>query len=137
MYSKLQQLLPAHDAGESSSIINRGAGDASNVRNFIDGVIIKVLTVFLTLTVYLIYMFKMHVGLTIACLASTPLIWVGAVVFSRLVQPAYLFMRIELSDVMIRTLVGRIFRVFKSSKDLRESQTGRPISACHRQHSRS
>ena len=32
---------------------------------FIDGVIIKVLTVFLTLTVYLVYMLKMHVGLTI------------------------------------------------------------------------
>lgn len=108
VYSKLQQLsFNFYDAGESSSIINRAAGDASNVRNFIDGVIIKVLTVFLTLTVYLIYMFRMHVGLTIACLASTPLIWVGAVVFSRLVQPAYRHAS-ELSDVMIRTLVENL-----------------------------
>jgi len=108
VYSKLQQLsFNFYDAGESSSIINRAAGDASNVRNFIDGVIIKVLTVFLTLTVYLIYMFNMHVWLTIACLASTPLIWLGAVVFSRLVQPAYRHAS-ELSDVMIRTLVENL-----------------------------
>lgn len=108
VYAKLQQLsFNFYDAGESSSIINRAAGDASNVRNFIDGVIIKVLTVFLTLTVYLIYMFKMHVWLTIACLASTPLLWVGAVIFSRLVQPAYRHAS-ELSDVMIRTLVENL-----------------------------
>ncbi len=108
VYSKLQQLsFNFYDAGESSSIINRAAGDASNVRNFVDGVIIKVLTVFLTLTVYLIYMLKMHVWLTIACLASTPLLWVGAVVFSRLVQPAYRHAS-ELSDVMIRTLVENL-----------------------------
>ena len=108
VYSKLQQLsFNFYDAGESSSIINRAAGDASNVRNFIDGVIIKVLTVFLTLTVYLIYMFKMHVWLTIACLASTPLIWVGAVLFSKLVQPGYRHAS-ELGDVMIRTLVENL-----------------------------
>ena len=108
VYSKLQQLsFNFYDAGESSSIINRAAGDASNVRNFIDGVIIKVLTVFLTLTVYLIYMLNMHVWLTIACLASTPLLWVSAVVFSKLVQPAYRHAS-ELSDVMIRTLVENL-----------------------------
>ena len=108
VYSKLQKLsFNFYDAGESSSIINRAAGDASNVRNFVDGVIIKVVTVFLTLTVYIIYMLKMHIGLTIACLISTPLIWVGAVVFSRLVQPAYRHAS-ELSDIMIRTLVENL-----------------------------
>lgn len=108
VYSKLQQLsFNFYDAGESSSIINRAAGDASNVRSFVDGVIIKVLTVWLTLTVYLLYMLKMHVGLTVACLASTPLLWVGAIVFSKLVQPAYR-QASELSDVMIRTLVENL-----------------------------
>lgn len=108
VYAKLQQLsFNFYDAGESSSIINRAAGDASNVRAFIDGVIIKVLTVLLTLTVYLIYMLKMHVWLTVVCLASTPLLWVGAVVFSKLVQPAYRKAS-DLSDVMIRTLVENL-----------------------------
>ncbi len=108
VYSKLQQLsFNFYDAGESSSIINRAAGDASNVRNFVDGVIIKVLTVLLTLTVYMVYMLKMHVWLTFVCLASTPLLWVGAIVFSKLVQPAYR-QASELSDVMIRTLVENL-----------------------------
>lgn len=108
VYSKLQQLnFNFYDAGDSSSIINRAAGDANNVRSFVDGVIIKVLTVFLTLTVYLVYMLKMHVGLTLVCLASTPLLWIGALVFSKLVQPAYRRAS-ELSDVMIRTMVENL-----------------------------
>ncbi len=108
VYSKLQQLsFNFYDAGQSSSIINRAAGDASNVRAFVDGVIIKVLTVLLTLTVYLVYMLKMHVWLTVVCLASTPLLWVGAVVFSKLVQPAYRRAS-DLSDIMIRTLVENL-----------------------------
>ncbi|MFN9721054.1 MAG: ABC transporter transmembrane domain-containing protein, partial [Planctomycetota bacterium] len=67
IYARLQQLsFHFYDAGESSSIINRAAGDANNVRNFVDGVLIRVITVLLTLTVYLTYMLRMHIGLTIA-----------------------------------------------------------------------
>ncbi len=62
VYAKLQKLgFQFYDSGESSSIINRAAGDANNVRNFVDGVIIRLITVFLTLTVFLAYMFRMHV----------------------------------------------------------------------------
>lgn len=108
IYAKLQRLgFQFYDSGESSSIINRAAGDANNVRNFVDGVIIRLITVFLTLTVFLAYMFRMHVTLTLACLATTPLLWVGAVVFSRMVQPAYRRAS-ELGDVMIRTLVENL-----------------------------
>jgi ATP-binding cassette subfamily B protein len=108
VYAKLQKLgFQFYDSGESSSIINRAAGDANNVRNFVDGVIIRLITVFLTLTVFLAYMFRMHVTLTLACLATTPLLWAGAVVFSRMVQPAYRRAS-ELGDVMIRTLVENL-----------------------------
>ena len=108
IYAKLQQLsFHFYDAGESSSIINRAAGDANAVRNFIDGVVIRVLTVTLTLGVYLFYMLQMHFRLTIWCLASTPLLWIGAAMFSRVVQPAYRRAS-ELSDVMIRTLVENL-----------------------------
>lgn len=108
IYAKLQQLsFHFYDAGESSSIINRAAGDANAVRSFIDGVVIRVLTVTLTLTVYLIYMLQMHVRLTICCLATTPLLWAGAAVFSRMVQPAYRRAS-DLGDVMIRTLVENL-----------------------------
>lgn len=108
VYSKLQLLsFQFYDAGESSSIINRAAGDANAVRNFVDGVMIKVLAVALTLTVYLTYMLRMNVKLTLACLASTPLLWIGAVIFSRVVQPAYRRAG-ELGDELIRGLVENV-----------------------------
>jgi ATP-binding cassette subfamily B protein len=108
VYDKLQRLsFRFYDAGESSSIINRAAGDANAVRNFIDGVMIRILTVGLTLAVYLTYMLKMHVGLTLVCLATTPLLWIGAVIFSRMVQPAYRISS-QLGDELIRTLVENV-----------------------------
>lgn len=108
IYGRLQHLsFQFYDSGESSSIINRAAGDANSVRNFVDGVVVRLLTVVLTLSIYLVYMFQVHAGLTIACLATTPVLWVGAVVFSRLVQPAYRHAS-ELGDLMIRTLVENL-----------------------------
>ncbi len=105
VYEKLQRLsFRFYDAGESSSIINRAAGDANAVRNFVDGVMIKLLTVLLTLGVYLVYMLRVHVMLTLACLVTTPLLIVLSVWFSRRVQPAYRVAS-ELGDDMIRIVV--------------------------------
>jgi len=90
VYDKLQRLsFRFFDAHQSGSIINRVTGDVQAVRMFIDGVLIQVLAVTLSLTVFLGYMLSIHVGLTFACLATTPLLWVGAVIFSRIVRPAY------------------------------------------------
>ena len=108
IYEKLQRLsFRFYDAGQSSSIINRAAGDANNVRSFLDGVLIRMLTVLLTLAAYFVYMLQVHPGLTLACLASTPLLWLGSVYFSRSVQPSYLRAS-ELGDGMIRTLVENL-----------------------------
>jgi ATP-binding cassette subfamily B protein len=108
VYEKLQQLsFRFYDAGESSSIINRAAGDANAVRSFVDGVMIKVLAVSLTLTVYLAYMLRIHFRLTVICLATTPLLWIGSVFFSRVVQPAYRKAG-ELGDQLIRVLVENV-----------------------------
>jgi ATP-binding cassette subfamily B protein len=108
VYAKLQRLsFRFYDSNDSSSIINRTAGDVQSVRAFVDGVIIKVLTVALTLVVYLGYMLSMHVPLTIVCLATTPLLWVGAAIFSRKVQPAYREGS-ELVDEMILTLAENV-----------------------------
>ena len=104
VYNKLQRLsFRFFDANQSGSIINRVAGDVQAVRQFVDGVILQVLTVVLSLAVYLAYMLSVHVPLTIACLATTPLLWVGAVVFSRSVRPEYL-RNSELVDQLILTL---------------------------------
>ncbi len=108
VYDKLQRLsFHFFDANESSSLINRAAGDVNGVRTFVDGVIIRVLTVTLTLAVYLLYMLNVHVGMTLACLATSPLLWVGAVLFSRVVQPAYR-QSSELVDQAITTLVENV-----------------------------
>ena len=105
VFEKLQRLsFHFYDSGESSSIINRAAGDVNAVRSFVDAVLVKIVTVALTLAVYLVYMLRVHVGLTFWCLISSPLLWVGAVLFSRLVQPAYRRAS-ELGDAMVRTLV--------------------------------
>ncbi|MFM8726608.1 MAG: ABC transporter transmembrane domain-containing protein, partial [Planctomycetaceae bacterium] len=74
---------------------------------FLDSVLIRVLTVLLTLFTYFVYMLQVHAGLTLACLASTPLLWAGSMLFSRSVQPAYLRAS-ELGDGMIRTLVENL-----------------------------
>ncbi len=104
VYDKLQRLsFRFFDANASGSIINRVTGDVQAMRMFVDGVIIEVLTVVLSLAVYLAYMLSIHPGLTLASLATTPLLWIAAVTFSRLVKPAYLHNRV-LSDQMILRL---------------------------------
>jgi ATP-binding cassette subfamily B protein len=91
VYDKLQRLsFRFFDSNSSGSIINRVAGDVQSVRLFVDGVIIQVLTVVLSLALYLGYMLASHVPLTLACLATTPLLWLAAIWFSRSVKPAYI-----------------------------------------------
>jgi ATP-binding cassette subfamily B protein len=108
VFDKLQRLNFAfYDAGQSSSIINRASGDVNAVRSFVDGVIVKVLTVSLTLGVYLFYMLRVHVGLTLVCLSTTPLLWLGSLWFSKQVQPMYRRSS-ELADELIRRLVENV-----------------------------
>ncbi|MEX1228746.1 MAG: ABC transporter ATP-binding protein [Planctomycetaceae bacterium] len=108
IYDKLQRLsFRFFDHNDSSSIINRAAGDVNAVRAFVDGVIVKVLTVGLTLLVYVTYMLSVHVPLTIVCLITTPLLWWGATRFSRAVRPEYVKSS-ELVDKMILTLAENV-----------------------------
>lgn len=104
VYDKIQRLsFRFFDANRSGSIINRVAGDVQAVRMFIDGVVVQVLSVIISLAVYLGYMFSVHVPLTLACLATTPLLWIGAVMFSRSVRPLYK-QNSELVDEMVLAL---------------------------------
>lgn len=90
VYEKLQRLsFRFYDANESSSIINRVTGDVQAVRMFIDGVLIEVLMLLLSLTFFLIYMLRIHVWLTIVCLATTPLLYALTHYFAKIVKPAY------------------------------------------------
>lgn len=104
VYDKLQRLsFRFFDAAESGSLINRASGDVQAVRTFVDGVFFKVVSVSLSLVVYLCYMLQVHSLLTIACLATTPLLCFGAAWFSRKVQPEYRKSS-ELGDRLIQVL---------------------------------
>lgn len=104
VYDKLQRLsFHFFDTNDSSSIINRVAGDVQAVRGFVDGVLLKVLTVALSLAVYFAYMLSVHATLACACLITSPLLWVGAVMFSKTVRPLYKRSS-ELNDKLILRL---------------------------------
>ena len=104
VFDKLQRLdFRFFDGNASGSIINRVTGDVQSLRSFIDGVLIQSVILLLSLAVYLIYMLGKHVPLTLACLASTPLLWIGTALFSRWVQPAYAENR-RLADQLVLAL---------------------------------
>jgi len=108
VYDKLQRLsFRFFDDNATGAIINRVTGDVQQTRAFVDGVVIQIIIMALSLSVYLIYMLNLHAKLTLACLATTPVLWVIAAYYSRSLQPEYLRNR-ELVDGMIRKLAEYI-----------------------------
>jgi ATP-binding cassette subfamily B protein len=108
VYAKLQQLsFRFYDANASSSIINRVTSDVQSVRMFVDQVLIQSLTMAVSLCAYAAYMLCIHVPLTLACLATTPLLWIASSRFSQIVQPGYRKNR-DLTDDMIQRLAENI-----------------------------
>jgi len=108
VYDKLQRLgFRFFDNHTTGSIINRVTGDVQAVRSFVDGVVIPVIMVLLSLTLYFIYMVRLHVGLTLACLLTMPLTWYLSMRFSRKVRPAYERNR-DLVDKMVLTLTENV-----------------------------
>ncbi|MFO1021948.1 MAG: ABC transporter ATP-binding protein [Planctomycetales bacterium] len=104
VYAKLQQLsFRFYDRNETGSIINRVGGDVQAVRMFVDGVIVQCICTALSLFVFIAYMLSIHIGLTVACLATTPCLWWLAVKFSRSVRPQY-YQNRTLIDRMILLL---------------------------------
>jgi ATP-binding cassette subfamily B protein len=108
IYEKLQQLsFRFFDANSTGSIITRVTGDVQSVRMFVDQVMIQSVIMVISLIVYIVYMASLHVGLTIACLATTPLLWFITASFSRQIQPAYAENR-TLVEKMVQTLAESI-----------------------------
>ena len=108
VYDKLQRLsFRFFDANESGAIINRVTGDVQAVRRFIDGVMVEMLMLGLALGFFTGYMLSIHVLMTVACLATTPLLWVLTVWFSRRVQSAYRRNR-ELFDKTVRIIAENV-----------------------------
>jgi ATP-binding cassette subfamily B protein len=90
VYEKLQRLsFRFFDANATGTIINRVTGDSRAVANFLNEVLIKTIIMVLSLAVYLAYMLTISWRLTLATLATTPLLWLATRTFSRAVRPAY------------------------------------------------
>jgi ATP-binding cassette subfamily B protein len=107
VYDKLQRLsFRFYDANSTGSIITRVTGDVQSVRMFVDQVLIQSVIMVISLTAYIIYMASLSPALTVACLATTPLLWFMSAAFSRRIQPAY---------AHNRTLVERMVQVLAES----------------------
>ncbi|HEX2100937.1 MAG TPA: ABC transporter ATP-binding protein [Candidatus Synoicihabitans sp.] len=90
IYEKLQRLsFRFFDANTTGSIITRVTADVQAVRMFVDQVLIQVVIMVVSLTIYIVYMASLSWRLTLACLATTPILWVLATAFSRSIQPRY------------------------------------------------
>jgi ATP-binding cassette subfamily B protein len=104
VYEKLQRLsFRFFDANSTGSIITRVTADVQSVRMFVDQVLMQSVIMVISLTVYVTYMAALSPGLTIACLATTPLLAFMSVRFSQGIQPDY---------ARNRTLVDRMVEVF-------------------------
>lgn len=103
VYAKLQRLsLRFYDSQATGSIINRVTGDVQSTRAFIDGVLIQLSILALSLIVYLTFLLRIHVLLTVVCLATTPLVWWLSLRFSRIVRPLYDATRRSADELILR-----------------------------------
>ena len=101
LYAKLQRLsFRFFDVHGSNSIFNRVTGDVQNTRLFVDGVLLQGLNMILTLATYTFFMWRIHPGLTLACLSVSLPLWGVAHYYSSRLRPGYLRNR-ELSDEMV------------------------------------
>lgn len=107
VYDKLQRLsFRFFDANNTSSIITRVTSDVQSVRMFVDQVLIQSVIMLISLSVYIIYMMSLNPRLTLACLATTPLLWALSAWHTRRTQPEY---------AENRTLVERMLQSFVES----------------------
>jgi ATP-binding cassette subfamily B protein len=108
VYDKLQRLsFRFYDDNTTGSIITRVTSDVQAVRMFVDQVLIQSVIMVVSLTVYLVYMAGLSPGLTIACLGTTPVLWILSAWFSRKIQPQYAHNR-TLVDRMVQLLAESI-----------------------------
>jgi ATP-binding cassette, subfamily B, bacterial len=108
IYDKLQRLsFRFFDANTTGSIITRVTGDVQSVRMFVDQVLIQSVIMVISLSVYAAYMASLSPALTVACLATTPVLWVLSALFSRKIQPEYAQNRV-LVERMVQYLAESI-----------------------------
>src|SRR5476651_1281440 len=132
VYDKLQRLsFRFFDANTTGSIITRVTSDVQAVRMFVDQVMIQSVIMVISLGVYVIYMAGLHPGLTAACLATTPVLWIMAAWFSRKIQPEYAHNR-TLVERMVQTLAESIQGIAVTKGFGREAENRAKFEAANR-----
>ncbi len=132
VYDKLQKLsFRFFDANTTGSIITRVTGDVQAVRMFLDQVLIQSVIMVVSLTLYTVYMAGLHPGLTVACLATTPVLAVMSAVFSRRIQPRYAESR-ERVETMVQYLSESIQGVQVTKAFGREQEDREAFAARNR-----
>lgn len=101
VFAKLQEgCMRFYSKHPSGAMINRATGDIQAVRSFVDLALIEAITLSIMVTIYAIFMFRIHASLAFACLVFVPLMAWGSVVFSRVSRPLFMAYR-EAFDRMI------------------------------------
>jgi len=132
VYDKLQKLsFRFFDANTTGSIITRVTGDVQSVRMFVDQVMIQSVIMIVSLTIYTVYMASLHPGLTLACLATTPVLAILSILFSRHIQPLYAQSR-ELVEQMVQHFAESIQGVQVTKAFGREQEDREAFSAKNR-----
>ncbi len=125
LYDRLQRMdFRFYDTHDSGTLINRVTGDASSVRMFIQGVIVRLLVTSCTLVLFLIYMVQVHWMLTVAVLATVPVQIIIMRRYTKRIRPKFKSFR-EAMDRLIQTLQesvlgARIVRGFGQEAQMSE-----------------
>jgi len=132
VYDKLQRLsFRFFDANSTGSIITRVTGDVQAVRMFVDQVLIPSAIMVVSLTIYVVYMASLSPTLTLACLATTPVLAGLSMWFSRHIQPSYAHNRI-LVEKMVQLLAENIQGIAVTKGFGREPEVTARFTAANR-----
>jgi ABC-type multidrug transport system fused ATPase/permease subunit len=117
LYDKLQRLpFGFFDRIDTGQIINRVTGDSQQVRNFIQGIMIRAGIALITLAIFLFYMLQTSAWLTLACLVVYPLQVLVMVRYGRVTKPKFIEQS-RLVDIVVKSMQEaiagvRVIRVF-------------------------
>ena len=101
-FDKLQTLpLEFFNRHDVSGLVTRMTSDIQLTRSFVDGVIIQLIVLAISMAFYITAMMRLHVGLTLAVMATTPLLVWYTQRFSKAIRPQYDRNR-ELFDAMMQ-----------------------------------
>ena len=125
LYDKLQRLpFRFFDKIDTGQIINRVTGDSQQVRQFIQGVLIRAGIAAITLLIFLVYMLRVHPWLTLACLVFYPLQVMVMARYSRRTKPKFIEQS-RLVDAVVKSIQEaiagvRVIRVFGRERTMAE-----------------